>query len=611
MSCINSITVYPGGVTITKGQWYYDAFASVSSSCSECAEVRWYSLDSCIASVNETTGDIFGVSTGTTKVYAETADGAKDYITVTVVEPTHVTGIEICPTSLTMNVGDTDCLSASVYPWFATNKTVTWCSSDDSVASVNYYTGQISAKKAGTTTITATTVDGGFTASCTVTVNKLETTTCTSSITVYPGGVTITKGQWYCDAFATTSPCGSECAEVKWYSFDSCIASVNETTGDIFGVNTGTTEVYAETADGAKDYITVTVINPIPVTGIEICPTSLTMNVGDTDYLSASVYPWFATNQTVTWCSSDEDVATVDYYSGLITAKKPGTVTIRATTVDGEYCDNAVIQVLLEIGSILIYQSPRSAGKDECGNVAGDMIINDKDKSELISMNPILGDMAILYDLPPASSTLLPPQGPIAVYDGMRQLADIFSKDDSSMKKVVEEMIEHFIDGDGTSYSNQILTQKVINHQSTQNLINGTKTHIVDFLKNNNGLVNLMLEDNDFQDKIYDVGIPHYDRDLDMSNGLKISINGVWGYRMYIQDYRCDGHSFSGTIKYTLYDHFGLDDGDVTDEDGWFLGWTKQFSSWYVLQHYKGCNGLHKPFITYINAETEFSGNIN
>ena len=173
MSCINSITVYPGSVRITKGQWYYDAFASVSSVCPECAEVRWYSLNSSIASVNATTGYIYGVNTGTTRIYAEATDGsgAKDYINVTVVEPTHVTGIEICPTSLTMNVGDTNCLSASVYPWFATNKTVTWCSSDDSVAEVNTYSGKVTAKKAGIVTITACTVDGGYSASCEVWVH--------------------------------------------------------------------------------------------------------------------------------------------------------------------------------------------------------------------------------------------------------------------------------------------------------------------------------------------------------------------------------------------------------------------------------------------------------
>lgn len=172
MSYVNSVTVYPSSATITKGKWYYGAYASISSNCPECAEVEWYSNSPAIASVNKTTGYIYGVSTGTTRIYAEATDGSgkKDYITVTVTAPVSVTGVSVCPTSLTMNVGDIDYLCETVYPSNATNQTVTWCSSDDSVAEVNTYSGKVTAKKAGTATITATTVDGGYTASCTVTV---------------------------------------------------------------------------------------------------------------------------------------------------------------------------------------------------------------------------------------------------------------------------------------------------------------------------------------------------------------------------------------------------------------------------------------------------------
>lgn len=173
MICINSVTVYPSSATITKGRWYYDACASISSNCPECAEVRWYSNNSSIASVNATTGYIYGVNIGTTRIYAEATDGSgkKDYITVTVIATVSVTGISVSPTLKTMNVGDTDYLCGTVYPSNATNQTVTWCSSDESVAEVNTYTGLVRAKKAGTVTITACTVDGGYSASCVVTVN--------------------------------------------------------------------------------------------------------------------------------------------------------------------------------------------------------------------------------------------------------------------------------------------------------------------------------------------------------------------------------------------------------------------------------------------------------
>jgi triacylglycerol esterase/lipase EstA (alpha/beta hydrolase family) len=173
MSYVNSVTVYPSSVTITKGKWYYGAYASISSDCPECAEVEWYSNSPAIASVNKTTGYIYGVSTGTTRIYAEATDGSgkKDYITVTVAPPVSVTGISICPTSLTLNVCDTDYLCETIYPSNATNQTVTWCSSDDSVVEVNTYTGFVRAKKAGIATITACTVDGGYSDSCEVWVH--------------------------------------------------------------------------------------------------------------------------------------------------------------------------------------------------------------------------------------------------------------------------------------------------------------------------------------------------------------------------------------------------------------------------------------------------------
>ena len=174
MICINSVTVYPSSTTIIKGQWYHEAWVNISSNCSECAEVEWYSDNSTIASVNPTTGYICGVNIGKTKIYAVATDGSgkKDYITVTVTEPISVTGVSIYPTSLTMKVGDTNFLYETVYPLNATNQKVTWHSSDDSIATVKKYTGSVRAKKAGVVTITACTVDGEYSDSCEICVKS-------------------------------------------------------------------------------------------------------------------------------------------------------------------------------------------------------------------------------------------------------------------------------------------------------------------------------------------------------------------------------------------------------------------------------------------------------
>ncbi len=80
-----------------------------------------------------------------------------------------VTGITLSSNSLSLAVGKQSVLTATVLPSDATNNNITWTSSDSSVATVAQ-TGKVTAKAAGTATITATTADGGFTASCTVTV---------------------------------------------------------------------------------------------------------------------------------------------------------------------------------------------------------------------------------------------------------------------------------------------------------------------------------------------------------------------------------------------------------------------------------------------------------
>ena len=79
-----------------------------------------------------------------------------------------VTGVSLNKSSATLNVGDTTTLTATVAPSNATNKNVTWTSSNTAVATVS--NGVVTAKKAGTATITVKTADGNKTATCSVTV---------------------------------------------------------------------------------------------------------------------------------------------------------------------------------------------------------------------------------------------------------------------------------------------------------------------------------------------------------------------------------------------------------------------------------------------------------
>ena len=420
---------------------------------------------------------------------------------------------------------------------------------------------------------------------------------CINSVNVYPNSATITKGQWYYDAWAGISSNCPECAEVRWYSSNTSIASVNETTGYIYGVNTGTTRVYAQATDGSgiSDYITVTVIAPIPVTGVAVCPAHKTMDVGEMDYLCETVYPSNATNQTVIWCSSNESVATVGTYTGFVRAKKAGTVTITATTVDGGYQDCMTIYVRKN----KIYQTKNTYRYNCDGCLPEDLEYDDISENDLKAMDWI--NWSDFVFTTPAKFRSL--------WEDMA--TTLFSTE--PLQTVVLDMIEHFMSGDGSNYSNSTLTEKVLEHESTQNYITAVKNCIAQLLcqyngdirvltytagnRDNNPLVKLMQTN-----KIYQ---PVYNTVSDKINGLTICIDGLWGNQIEVKEYNKTGNSYSGTLVFTLYDHFGLDAADV-EKYGFLAG----FKSWYILQHNEEYNGEYKPFVTVINFEVPFSGTI-
>lgn len=135
--------------------------------------VEWKSDDTGVATVNEN-GKVTAVGLGTTTITVTTTDGDfQDTCTVTVTAPptVSVTSVTLDKTSLALDVGGSDTLTATVEPDDATNKAVTWSSSNEKVATVDQ-NGNVKAVGAGKATITAAASDGsGKTATCEVTVN--------------------------------------------------------------------------------------------------------------------------------------------------------------------------------------------------------------------------------------------------------------------------------------------------------------------------------------------------------------------------------------------------------------------------------------------------------
>lgn len=146
--------------------------------------VTWKSDNDKIASVDKD-GNVTAIGQGNTTITATTDDGQKTATcTVTVTSSTvAVTGVKLDKATATVNVNGTTQLTATVEPSNATNKTVTWKSSNESIAKVDS-NGKVTGKAEGKADITVTTADGSKTATCKVTVTKGGVSTITYSVAV-------------------------------------------------------------------------------------------------------------------------------------------------------------------------------------------------------------------------------------------------------------------------------------------------------------------------------------------------------------------------------------------------------------------------------------------
>ena len=290
--------------------------------------VTWKSSNSNVVTV-DSNGNISAIKVGTATITVITEDGGKTASCTVTVTPIAVTSISLDQTSLSMTEGETYTLAATVSPSNATDKTVTWSSSNSSVASVSS-SGVVTAIKAGTTTITARA--GSKTATCSIIV-KAPTIPVTS-ITLNKSSLSLTVGDTeYLSA--SILPSNATDKSLFWSSDDTEVATVSNL-GLVTAIAPGSATITVTTCDGNKKASCAVTVQAqtIAVTGVSLDKTSLSMTVGDTQTLTATITPSNATNKAVTWTSSNMSIATVSS-SGVVTAKAAGTAAITVTTNDG------------------------------------------------------------------------------------------------------------------------------------------------------------------------------------------------------------------------------------------------------------------------------------
>ena len=202
---------------------------------------------------------------------------------------------------------------------------------------------------------------------------------------------------------------------------------------------------------------------------------------------------------------------------------------------------------------------------------------------------------------------------------------------DGTFMQILSEMVDHFVDGTGTDYSNAALTAAVQSHQRTQSYVNGVIELIKQYISVNKGNINNLAYDESLWVKpleramhplvnamntaisngATELYLPSYGRKNGVP-GLTLAIDGFYGNKIKIKSFQTYGNGYSGSVEFTFYDHFGLDTPDLTIPRFGNLtaGTLTGFKQWYILQHWSELEGevQPKPFVTYVSFSVPISG---
>ena len=244
-------------------------------------------------------------------------------------ETAGVSSVAVTPSRIEIIEGESAALSARVSPEAASDRVVSWSSSDRSVATVDK-TGTVQGLKPGTATVTATAE--GKSGTCAVTV-KAKAVGVTD-VTLDRAELTLTEGETE-TLTATVRPDNADNRKVTWSSDKTEVATVGGD-GKVTAVKAGEAVVTVATEDGGKTATCKVTVKAkaVNVTEVTLDKTELTLTEGETETLTATVRPDNADNRKVTWSSDKTDVATVDG-DGRVTAVKAGVATVTVTTEDG------------------------------------------------------------------------------------------------------------------------------------------------------------------------------------------------------------------------------------------------------------------------------------
>ena len=304
----------------------YELTATVYPDSTTNKKLTWSSSDTKVAKV-DSYGEVTAVAPGTAYIYCKANDSGVTVKCKVTVKEVKLTSISFSSGSTTIEYSKTKTLKPTFKPSNATDKSLTWTSSDPKVVSVDK-NGKIKGLVAGkSAVITAKAQNGKLVATIKVKVNPIGV----SSVSLNRSSQTLSKGKTF-TLTATVKPANATNKTLTWTSSNPSVATVDKN-GKVTAVKNGTATITCSSANGKTATCTVTV-KKIAVSNITLGQRELNMQVGSTFNLTATITPGNATNQTIKWTSSDKNVAKVSS-TGKVTAVSEGYCQITATTADG------------------------------------------------------------------------------------------------------------------------------------------------------------------------------------------------------------------------------------------------------------------------------------
>jgi uncharacterized protein YjdB len=336
--------------------------------------LQWTSSDVAVATVSST-GLVTGIAPGSATITVS-APGAgpngttpSASVSVTVLLPA-VTRVQVIPSGASIQVGATLNFAVNLFdsddqPLSTAGRTVTWSSSDPTVASINSATGLATGVAVGSTTITADVVTPGRPGSVRGTATLNVSNVPVARVEVTPASATVHVGSTYARRLSATvyDAAGNVLSgrTVVWTSANQSVATVDPASGLVTGISPGTTRIRAVsegvegTADVTVDLVRVAAVNVTPPSATLTPPGAVQLVAAPLDSAGQTIGGAALGGRITTWATSNPAVATVSN-NGLVTSVAPGVAFITAT-VDGVQGQSSITVNQVPIATIVVTPS--------------------------------------------------------------------------------------------------------------------------------------------------------------------------------------------------------------------------------------------------------------